>query len=194
MSECIYYINTSSSQKAIYGIMGTSLVINFGILVWWLRLYLHERKHRDEEDVPLTPEDLDSRSKEEDDAPLVEKRRQDFDMSDYADILDEARNPKEVDSPRARRLKTGATQKTRSLEEDQDEPIYDKSLQKSKVKAARKEDDNQDERRIRQRFAPLDEDRDEPAYSKSQKTNKVKAAPDREEYQYTPYRRTEREI
>ena len=45
LGECFYQVNTSTSQKALYGFMATSLVINFGVLVWWLRLYCYKRKH-----------------------------------------------------------------------------------------------------------------------------------------------------
>lgn len=46
MPECIYHVSTSASQKIILGFMGTSLVINFGILIWWVRLYCYKRKVR----------------------------------------------------------------------------------------------------------------------------------------------------
>lgn len=70
MSECVYYVNTSSNQRALYGIMGTSLIINFGLLIWWLRLYLYKRKHfeqdaddeDDDEDVDKLRDDVWQRS------------------------------------------------------------------------------------------------------------------------------------
>jgi len=54
LDECFYQVNTSDVQKAVYGIMATSLIINFGISVWWSRLYFYKRKHRgsEEEEYP----------------------------------------------------------------------------------------------------------------------------------------------
>ena len=66
LDECFYQVNTSSIQEAVYGIMATSLVINFGILVWWSRLYFYKRKHRrrEEEDYPAE-KDMDEISMED---------------------------------------------------------------------------------------------------------------------------------
>lgn len=50
MSECNYQVSTSMSQKVILGFMGTSLVINFGIMIWWLRLYCYKRKVRKQQE------------------------------------------------------------------------------------------------------------------------------------------------
>ncbi|KAK5942304.1 hypothetical protein PMZ80_004867 [Knufia obscura] len=62
LDECVYYVNTSDSQKAVYGIMATSLVINFGVLIWWLRLYCYKRKQRKAEQEVPPEKELDGMS------------------------------------------------------------------------------------------------------------------------------------
>ena len=50
MSECVYQVSTSENQKVILGFMGASLVVNFGIVIWWLRLYCYKRNLRKREE------------------------------------------------------------------------------------------------------------------------------------------------